>query len=634
MTVVQSAGTLATVAGTWQLYASTPQSLPLYEDVFLDYGSIWRTQPNVRTVTGFLARNIGQIGLHAFRRVSDDERRRLSGHPITELIRRPNPWTTRYRWINALVHDLAIYDNHVALKVQGDGRVWLMRVRPWRVKPIGNEVHPDVYRIQVSRGGHVDVPTSSVVHLRGYNPVDERWGVSPMETLRSLLAEDIAASRYREKFWSNAARMATVVKRPVDAPQWSDMARRRFKTEFEELYSGTENSGRTAILEEGMDLEIVGSSMRDAQYLETRKLTREEVAAAFFIPPAMIGILEHANFANIREQHQSLYQDTLAPWLAMIEQDLELQLLPDVDDDPSIYLEFNIAEKLKGSFEDQAQALQAQVGAPVMTRNEGRARLNLPPVEGGDELITPLNVLVGGLASPRDTAPPPQPVMSRPKAKALSRRADVWVDKHRQALEQFFSRQAQEIRSHLGAGALMVQQLFDRARWDTELAEDLYVLAASTAGEAGQEIAEDFGISWDLADTDAEALRDHSAATAAAVNEGTETALEVALAADDVDGAVDEVLGGLVSTTAPRLAVSRVTAAWNQGRVAAGAAAGAGTKTWRTTSSDPRSTHSRLNGETVGLGEPFSNGAQWPGDPSLPTRERANCECTVVIGGS
>ena len=72
--------------------------------------------------------------------------------------------------------------------------------------------------------------------------------------------------------------------------------------------------------------------------------------------------------------------------------------------DPSWYAEFNLATKLDGSFEEQAAVLSGMVGRPVMTADEARARLNLPAL-GGDagELVTPLNVLAGGQASPRDS---------------------------------------------------------------------------------------------------------------------------------------------------------------------------------------------------------------------------------------
>ena len=100
-----------------------------------------------------------------------------------------------------------------------------------------------------------------------------------------------------------------------------------------------------------------------------------------------------------------LYQDCLGPWLQMVSQEIAAQVLPDVTDTADVYPEFNIGEKLRGSFEEQAIAASTATGRPWMTANETRALFNLSQHPDGDGLVTPLNVLVGGQASPRDSAP-------------------------------------------------------------------------------------------------------------------------------------------------------------------------------------------------------------------------------------
>jgi phage portal protein BeeE len=90
-----------------------------------------------------------------------------------------------------------------------------------------------------------------IVHFRGYNPESSTIGLSPLETLRRILAEEHAMGQYREHFWQNSARMSGIIERPADAPEWREAARARFKEEFEALYSGTENSGQTAIWKRG-----------------------------------------------------------------------------------------------------------------------------------------------------------------------------------------------------------------------------------------------------------------------------------------------------------------------------------------------------------------------------------------------
>lgn len=369
------------------------------------YETMWRTQPQVRTVVSFLARNIAQLGLHVYERVSDTDRQRLTDHRLAEVIRRPTPRTTRYRLINALVSDLAIFDNAVWAKVRPDsGGFGLQRLPPHRITPKGaNPFDPDYYELAGDTAPKILQP-DQVVHFRGHNPVDPRWGESPLESLRRILAEEASAAEYRESLWRSGARHSGVIQRPTDAPEWSDRARLRFRTEWDDAYGpGGHQAGGTAILEDGMTWADAGMSAKDAQYIEARKLTREEVAAAYHIPPPMVGILDHATFSNITEQHKQLYQDTLGPWLVMIEEEIELQLLPELGDPATQYVEFNLQEKLKGSFEEQAKALSVAIGRPWMVADEGRARMNLPQLGGAAaELITPLNVVPDGENPPND----------------------------------------------------------------------------------------------------------------------------------------------------------------------------------------------------------------------------------------
>ena len=99
---------------------------------------------------------------------------------------------------------------------------------------------------------------------------------------------------------------------------------------------------------------------------------------------------------------------------------------------------------------------------------------------------------------------------------------------------------------------------------------------------------------------------------------------------DPVDAAAG-VFATAVAARAPQAAMTQVAKVGNFGRVEAAAEAGAGTKTWIVTSGSPRASHAAMDGETVAMGETFSNGANWPGDPTLDSDERAGCSCTVAF---
>jgi HK97 family phage portal protein len=512
--------------------AAPSTSVRIADDYTADYAAIWKAQSAVRTNVTFLARNIASLGIHLFERVSDTDRRRLTDHPLAQLLDKPNPRTTRYRLINALVHDKAIYDRAYWLKMSGRA---LVRIPPAMVTPVGeNWLWPEQFKIRGTRG-EITRNADEVVYFRGYNP-DGDLGCSPIEALRRVLAEDYEAGRMREQVLRNGARMSGYLSRPKDAGKWSDPARERFARGWRAQYSGGgPEAGGTPILEDGMTFTAAAQTAQQLEYVAARKLTREEVAAAYFIPPPMVGLLDHATFGNIEEQHKMLYQDTLGPWLSEIVEDLELQLLGDFPGEARVYVEFNLAEKLRGSFEEQASSIQTLTGAPVMTRNEGRGRLNLPAIDGGDELVVPLNVLVGGQASPTDTAPEPGAAAApRVRAKAPA----THTTKAEQVMRAYFKRQRASVLSALGAKA--AGDWWDGKRWDDELAGDLFALALTTSQVVGETVANDLGFDASDYDVDATlaALQSVARSQAATVNETTRELLEAALASDGTPAAV------------------------------------------------------------------------------------------------
>jgi len=372
---------------------------------------MWRTQPHLRTVVSFLARNIAQLGLHSYVRDGDD-RKRDRESDLARLLRQPSMTSTLYELIYALVVDDALYDSaYWAVIPDPDARSgWsLVRLPPAWVVPVADSAFTwGEYRVTSLNGKTEDLPASSVWSLHGYHPTDPRRGSSALLSLKGTMEEALTAQTHRNRVWERGGKVSSVLMRPKDAPKWSDAARERFRADWYAKYTGDgPYVGGTPILEDGMTLERADFSASDQQFVEGLKLSFATVAAAFHVNPTMVGILDNANYANVREFRKALYGDTLGPIMAKIEDRLNTFLLPMIGvDNDQYYVEFNISEKLQGNFEEQTLALQASVGRPWMTANEARARMNMPALDGdANELITPLNVIAGGQASPRDSAP-------------------------------------------------------------------------------------------------------------------------------------------------------------------------------------------------------------------------------------
>ena len=652
MSFTLSSGKLDTGAG------ALGYSLPTFQlgSERLEAAEIFRRQPQVRTVVGFLARNVAQLGLHAFKRVSDTDRERITDHPIADLLERPlpgkrlTPYDLKYR----IVADLAIYDTCFILKVKpdgGEGPMGLLPVPVPLVTPAEESwIEAPFYKLAVG-GQTIEIPSEHMIHIHGYSPDDLTVGESPLMALKDVLLEEYHATQHRQGMWKNGARVSGVIERPQPkgSRDWSDEARTRFIREFRDLYSGAgAHAGGVPILEDGMTYKQAGLDPRAAQYIEARKLTREEVAAAYFIPPPLVGILDHATFSNIREQHKQLYQDTLGPWLTQIDEALENQLLPEFAED-GLYLEFNLDEKLRGSFEEQSSAASTAAGAPWMTVNEIRGRNNLPSIEGGDELVTPMNVTVGGQASPRDSAPDPADEADEaPEAVGTSSRQvsvkagapDISVESAGESLSQYFHRMGRSISSQLGAATKRVGTKaiddIDWQRWENELVPVYLGVNGPTAERAAKDALRQMGMDPTLYSAqDLTAwLAANAEAQASATTETSRLHVEEALGKDDPGDALRKVFAWWAADRAASIGLRQATHVSGQATVVqARKHLTRPQKVWQVTSGDPRDSHAALNGVSVDVDGVFPNGARWPGDSVLPAEEAARCRCEITITG-
>lgn len=641
MAFVVSSGELATTgAGVLPAYAPATFRAQPWE-----YETIWRTQPQVRTVIGFIARNIAQLGVHVFRRISDTDRERLRDHPLAQLLAEPLPRMTQYRFIERIVSDRALYDNFYGIKLKLDGRLRVLPVPPTLIRPYGgNWIAPEYYETAGGRQFGVD----EVIHIHGYSPSDMTYGESAIESLRELILESSEAAKQRAQMWKGGARMTGVLVRPADSPEWDERDRRRFREMWRTFVAGGGAEGGTPILEDGMDYKTVAFDPKAAQYIESRKLTREECAAAYFIPPPLIGILDHATYSNIKEQHAHLYQDTLGPWTVDLQQEFEAQLLPDLPDNRDVYCEFNVEAKMRGDFESQAAAASTATGGPWMTRNEIRARNNLPRIEGGDDLIVPLNVTEGGLASPRDTAPP---VDGAPKAGGLPRRKasgrpsslgtfETERDDLEGALVKLTERQADALLAAAGAKADDGGDMPDLLELWAKGSEDRLAQLQALLSHHGYRLAQvgawgvldvynpeaenwsaDVMLAWILAAAETHAQQHEEAGRGAVAKvqeeggDGWREALQSAAAA-----------WGSAAAARARTAATETR---SFGSHDAADASGLTKKIWRTGGKNPRPSHKAQDGESVSLDDVFSNGLRWPGDGQGRTEELVNCNCSL-----
>lgn len=611
---------------------------------------LWETQPHLRTVVTFLARNIAQLSLQAFQRESDTNRIRLHDpDPLAVLLNRPNAHDTLYSIIFRIVADKALHDEAFLLPGVDDKGAFTINPLPasWCMRRGGySAMSPDWFEFQAPNGAApFRVDAVDLLWFPGYDPYSLVHGSSPINSLKLTLFEQIEASKFRQQVWINAGRFGGYLTRPSGV-RWDPQTREKFARDWNAKF-GRDGSrpGGTPILEDGMEFKRPGFSAHEEEFVEGTKLAFTTVANAYHVNPTMVGVLDNANFSNVREFRRMLYGDTLGPILNDLEARFNQFLVPQVTDTPQAYVEFNIQEKMQGSFDEQATALQSSVGRPWMTANEARALFNLPAMDGdADELVTPLNVVVGGLASPNDTAPNPAGYnaavaadlgeLRQVRAKGMLRvksqtGAQKWGPAYESMLSKFYARQGRVVLSQMGAKAAD-PSWWDAARWNKELSDDIFKLAMTSSVDVAQQHATDMGVdpeqynpAWTAA-----YLRKMAQTRAEMVNNTTLTQLEDLGEDEEPESVFDDAQAS--RTQSGGWALAAAVAGFATSEFARQYFGQQAQKTW-ITGPNPRPDHAAMDGETVANDDTFSNGAKWPGDPSLGPDGVSGCNCGLEV---
>lgn len=653
----------------------------------MDVATLYEEQPQLRAVVSFLASNVAQLPLKVYVRESDTDRVRDTTSRVATLLRHPNSTMTTYELIYNLMSDLKLYDTALWVVSEDKSSDSGYAIRPipptWILGYDGGDLFAPS-RVIISNpetGQEIPIDLDDCILWHGYNPTDPRYGSTAVKSLKQVLKEQLQSWSYRSQMWERGSRIPAYISRPLEAEGWDDEDMERFRDAWQDAYSKRgHGAGSTPVLEDGMTIKASPSmNMQDAQWEQANTLSFESVCIAYHMKPSMMSD-NGQTYASVKENARALYTDVLGPDIRMIEQRLTRYLVQRLGADPKTYIEFDLAEKLNGSFLEQVQMLQSSVGAPWITRNEARATVNRPAIDGGDELIVPLNVVTGGLASPRDTtadsyaandgeyttsmkaltgqdfggrlpsgdgttgmmtAPPGA---SLPDLYAAFSRIEIETDEMETqrletALKRFFSRQEASVLSRLGAKA-GEPDWYDAERWDRELSSDLnsiiYDMVARYGAEVMAELAEDAS-QWSAPRT-AAYVRAVAEARAHAINQSTLRELLASLSGDVPEDDEKSTPKGVFEYSrsfracvlAEMIATSMTS--WAAGEAVRQSGRSDIMKTWVVMSGNPRDTHAAMSGETVGFDERFSNGAMWPGDTgALDVGEVAGCQCRMDL---
>ena len=311
-----------------------------------------------------LAETIASLPLHTYMN-TETGKEKAREHPMYHLLSdSPNPEMTSFVFRETLMGHLLLWGNSYSQIIRdGHGKVVaLYPLLPDKMKVERSE-NGEIYYIYNSEGKDYLLRNTEVLHIPGLG-FDGLIGYSPIAMAKNAIGMALATEEYGAKFFSNGANPGGVLEHPgvVKDPH-------RIRDSWNQVYQGTSNAHRVAVLEEGMKFSPIGIPPEQAQFLETRKYQTEEICRIFRVPPHLVGDLERATFSNIEHQSISFVVHTIRPWLVSIEQSINKPLFSDKEKE-KYFVSFLVEGLLRGDYESRMRGYSIGIQNGFMSPND------------------------------------------------------------------------------------------------------------------------------------------------------------------------------------------------------------------------------------------------------------------------
>ncbi|MGL4727976.1 MAG: phage portal protein [Bosea sp. (in: a-proteobacteria)] len=257
-------------------------------------------------------------------------------HPVLSLLMRPNPRQSGISFLDTVYGYLLVAGNAYVERVDLDGAAReLHALRPDRVRIVpGSDGWPAAFDYSVGdrsvRYGSDEMGRMSVLHLATFHPLDDHYGVSPVEAAAQALDIHNGASGWNKSLLDNAARPSGAL--VYDAAQGgtlTDAQFERLKAELEESFQGARNAGRPLLLEGGLDWKPLSLSPKDMDFIAAKAAAAREIALAFGVPPLLLGLPGDSTHANYAEANRAFWRQTAIPLVRRTMQAISQWLAPD-----------------------------------------------------------------------------------------------------------------------------------------------------------------------------------------------------------------------------------------------------------------------------------------------------------------
>lgn len=306
----------------------------------------------------------------------------------------PNPLQTAFEFVETAGMHLAFTGNAYVWTPRVSKRVdemwlfepgWVTVEYTFREKP--------KYRVR-SPDNSVDVTLTSdeVWHIRGPS-----WcsylGLQFTELARQALGLSMALEEGQARLQSQGAKVSGVLSVEGNMTEEQEKKLRKW---LEREHEGSANAGRIMIVDRAAKFMANAMTNIDAQVLDMRKFAIEEVCRFMRVNPIMVGYSDKtATYASAEQMFMAHGVHTIGPWITRLEKSADKHLLTEADRREGYYTKFNEKALYRTTARDQMDYLARGVLSGIIVRNEAREKLDMNPIDGLDEPLSPANTFMG-----------------------------------------------------------------------------------------------------------------------------------------------------------------------------------------------------------------------------------------------
>jgi HK97 family phage portal protein len=358
---------------------------PVSEDSMMQVSAAW-------SCMRILSETIGSLPWHVYEDDGTGNSRKVTDHAVAEVLTRsPNLNMTSVEYREAAVLNLCQAGNGYSFKETRDNGdlVALTPIESCNVQPEQKQSGEVVYKV-MDRGKWEVYPQEKIWHVKGFGR-NGLVGLSPLGAAREAIGTALATEEFGAKFFSQGGMPSGT----LTFPGWLNADQRVIAREnMNQMLGGLGNAHKFAMFEGGMKPEPWGNMpLEDMQFILTRKFSIQEICRFYRIPPHMVADLDRATFSNIEHMSQEFVMFTLMPYFTRFEASATKWLFKPADRQ-KFFLRFNYEGLLRADSAARATFYNNLLQNGVMTRNEVRAKENLPrsKEENMDSFTVQLNM--------------------------------------------------------------------------------------------------------------------------------------------------------------------------------------------------------------------------------------------------